>query len=265
MFFCGCDLGSATGKAVILNDEGIVSWAVVRSTVNPEKTAQLALGEALEKAGLLSLDDLHMIVGTGYGRQQVSFIRENLSEITCHACGAHWLNPSVRTVIDIGGQDCKVISVDDRGKVVEFAMNDKCAAGTGRFFEAMARAMDCSIDELANLALRSDSPAPITKQCSVFAESEVVTLINGGADPADIAAGIHDAIARRLHSMANKVRVEPEIVLSGGGARNEALARSFESRSGLRVARLPVNPQITGALGAALMARQKSAGRRDSE
>ena len=261
MFVCGCDLGSATGKAVIMNDDGIVSWAVVRATMSPEKTARLVLEEALERGGLSSIDDLQYIIGTGYGRQGVSFIKDNISEITCHAYGAHWLNPNVRTVIDIGGQDCKVISLDDRGKVLEFVMNDKCAAGTGRFFEAMTRAMNCSIEELASLSLESDNPAPITKQCSVFAESEVVTLINNGTNAADVAAGIHDSIARRLYSMVNKVSIEPEIALTGGGAINEALVRSFEKRLGLTIARLPQNPQIAGALGAALFARERASKR----
>src|SRR5208337_2694455 len=135
MIVSGCDLGSTTGKVVIMNDDEILSWSVVRAARNPEATAQLAMEEALNRAGLSSVSDLQYIIGTGYGRTGVSYIHDNISEITCHAYGARWLNPKVRTVIDIGGQDCKVISMDQQGKVFDFGMNDKCAAGTGRFFE----------------------------------------------------------------------------------------------------------------------------------
>jgi predicted CoA-substrate-specific enzyme activase len=256
MLVAGCDLGSATGKVVIMDAETILSSSVVRSTMNPEKTGLLALEKALEKIGLHSPADLRYILGTGYGRRGTSFINENLSEITCHTRGAHWLHPETRTVVDIGGQDCKVISMNDRGKVVEFAMNDKCAAGTGKFFEVMARTFDCSLDEFAELSLQSDTPANITKQCSVFAESEVVTLINSGVDQADIAAGLVDSIVRRIIAMIHKVRYVPDLVVSGGCAKNEGLVRGIEKAFGTNVVRLP-NPQITGALGAALFARDR--------
>ena len=198
MNVCGCDLGSATGKAVIMNEKGIASFAVMKSTRNPEMTAKLVLQQALENAKLTDTGKLDYIVGTGYGRENATIIDENISEITCHAHGAHWMYPDVRTVIDIGGQDSKVISLDEKGKVLEFSMNDKCAAGTGRFFEAMARALDCSLEELSELALEAETPVNISKQCSVFAESEVITLINKGIKPTDIAAGIYDSIARRI-------------------------------------------------------------------
>ena len=257
MLVAGCDIGSATGKVVIMDGGEIRSWSVVRATTNPEKTGLLALEEALQKAGLHSPAELRHIVGTGYGRLNVAFINENMSEITCHARGAHWLHPQARTVIDVGGQDCKVISMDDRGKVLEFAMNDKCAAGTGRFFEAMARTLDCSLDEFAELSIRSDTPSNITKQCSVFAESEVVSLINSGNDPADIAAGLTDSIARRLLAMVHKVGLFSEVVLTGGCANNQGLVRGLERRLGEGIAKLPLNPQVIGALGAALFAQEK--------
>lgn len=256
MLVAGCDLGSATGKVVIMSDGTIVSSAVVRSTMIPEKTGMLALEKALEKIGLHSLADLHYILGTGYGRRAASFIKENLSEITCHARGAHWLHPRTRTVVDVGGQDCKVISLDDRGKVVEFAMNDKCAAGTGKFFEVMARTFDCSLDEFAQLSLQSNTPANITKQCSVFAESEVVTLIYNGIDQADIAAGLVDSIVRRIVAMIHKVGYIPDLVLTGGCAKNEGLVKGLEKGLETKIARLP-DPQIIGALGAALFAQDR--------
>lgn len=257
MIVCGCDLGSATGKTVLLDGESILSWAVVKATRSPEMTAQLVLDEALDKAGL-TITDVKYIVGTGYGRSGVSFISYNMSEITCHARGAHWMYPGVRTVIDIGGQDCKVMSLDYNGKVLEFSMNDKCAAGTGRFFEAMARVLDCNLDELSALAVKSHNPANISKQCSVFAESEVVTLINSGVNVEDIAAGIYDSIARRIYSMVNKVGSNPDVVLTGGCAKNEALIKSLEKHLNMGLAKLVYNPQIAGALGAALFARDKA-------
>ncbi|MBM3132197.1 MAG: CoA activase, partial [Chloroflexi bacterium] len=141
MLVGGCDIGSATGKAVVMKDGVIISYAIVPSTTKPEVTARMAMDEAIAKAGLSSIADVAYIVGTGYGRLKVPFANENISEITCHGRGAQWMVPSVRTVVDIGGQDCKVMSLNDKGKVLEFVMNDRCAAGTGRFFEAMARVL----------------------------------------------------------------------------------------------------------------------------
>lgn len=258
MFVAGIDLGSATVKVVIMKNDRIASSVVIRSTASPEKTAALAIEAAASKIGLKAVSDLEYIVGTGYGRSGVSFITENISEITCHAKGAHWLNPGIRTVIDVGGQDCKVISVNDDGKVIEFAMNDKCAAGTGKFFEAMARTLDCSLDEFAELALRSGNPCSITKQCSVFAESEVITLINNGERQEDIAGGLIDSIVRRLLSMIYRVGAVPEVALTGGCARNMALVKSLEASLGIPVIRTKEDPQIAGALGAALFAQAKA-------
>jgi (R)-2-hydroxyacyl-CoA dehydratese activating ATPase len=253
----GVDLGSATGKAVILSGDSILSSAVVRSTMKPEKTGLLALETALKEARLGSVTELQFILGTGYGRRGASFINDNMSEITCHARGAFWWQPETRTVVDVGGQDCKVISLDDAGNVVEFAMNDKCAAGTGKFFEMMARTFDCSLDEFAELSLQSDTPANITKQCSVFAESEVITLINEGVDQADIAAGLVDSIVRRLIAMVHRVGLVPKLVITGGCAKNEGLVRGLERALKTEILRLPA-PQMAGALGAALFARDRA-------
>lgn len=257
MLVGGCDVGSTTGKAVILNGGRILASTIVPSTTNPEKTSRLSMEEALRKAGLSSLDDLGYIVGTGYGRLKVPFAHENISEITCHARGAHWMCPTVRTVVDIGGQDCKVMSLNPKGKVVEFVMNDKCAAGTGRFFEAMARVLDCGLEGISAPANQGARPAHITSQCSVFAESEVVTLINEGLDLRDIIAGINYSVAARLHSMVRRVGFVPDLALTGGCSKNEGLARALEEKLGVKVMRLPQDPQIAGAVGAALIAAEK--------
>jgi (R)-2-hydroxyacyl-CoA dehydratese activating ATPase len=187
----------------------------------------------------------------------VGFANENVSEISCHARGVFWLCPTVRTLIDIGGQDCKVIGVDKAGKVIDFNMNDKCAAGTGRFFEAMARILGVELRELAKMALQSNKTVPITSQCSVFAESEVISLINDGVDPVDIAAGLHDSIAGRLCSQVRHVGIFEDITVSGGCAKNQALVKSLERKLGTTIKILPEDPQIMGALGAALIAQEK--------
>jgi len=259
MIVGGCDIGSATGKAVVMKDGAIVSYSIIPSTTKPEETARLAMDEAVTKAGLSSLDDLDYIVGTGYGRLKVPFANENVSEITCHAKGAQWLCSTVRTVVDIGGQDCKVMSVSDKGRVLEFVMNDRCAAGTGRFFEAMARVLNCDLEGLSSLSLNGKNPATISSQCSVFAESEVVTLINEGIDLVDIVAGLHNSVAGRLNSMVGKVGLIEEVALTGGCAKNAGLVKALEDKLKVSVRRLPQDPQIVGAMGAALMAVNKMA------
>ena len=259
MLFGGCDVGSTTGKAAILDGDRVVAHYITPSTIDPVKTAYAAMEEALKGAGLGSIEDLDYVVGTGYGRLKVPFADDNVSEITCHARGAHWLNPDVRTVVDIGGQDCKVISLDPHGKVLEFAMNDRCAAGTGRFFEAMARVLDCGLDGISALENQGATPATITSQCSVFAESEVVTLINEGTELSDLIAGINMAVANRLFAMVRRVGLVEKIVLTGGCSKNQGLAKALESKLGVEVGSLPQDPQIAGAIGAALIAREKAA------
>lgn len=257
MFVGGCDVGSTTGKAVIIHEASIVAHCITPSTTNPEKTARFAMAEALRMAGLNSIDDLRYIVGTGYGRLKVPFAHENVSEITCHARGAYWLNPAVRTVVDIGGQDCKVMALDKNGKVLEFVMNDRCAAGTGRFFEAMARVLGCGLEGISSPANQGANAATISSQCSVFAESEVVTLINEGVELPNIIAGINSAVANRLFSMIRRVGLTKELALTGGCSKNEGLARALEKKLAVNVTLLPQDPQIAGAVGAALIGFDK--------
>jgi predicted CoA-substrate-specific enzyme activase len=257
MLVGGCDVGSTTGKAVVKNETSILAHFIIPSTTKPEETARIAMNEALKLAGLSSLDDLEYIVGTGYGRLKVPFASENISEITCHARGAHWLNPAVRTVVDIGGQDCKVMSLDERGRVLEFAMNDRCAAGTGRFFEAMARVLNSDLAGISSPENQGQNAATITSQCSVFAESEVITLINEGAELPNIIAGINNAVANRLLSMVRRVGLVQELVLTGGCSKNQGLATALEKKLAVTVTMLPEDPQIAGAIGAAVIAAEK--------
>lgn len=259
MIVAGCDVGSLTGKAVILNDGEIISSAIILRTVRPEETARAVLDQALGQANLKA-EAIRYLVGTGYGRTKIPFADANVSEITCHGKGAHWLMPSIRTILDIGGQDSKVISLDAEGFVADFVMNDKCAAGTGRFLEGVARALEIKLEELGALSLKSNAPSQISSQCSVFAESEVVTLLADGVDIADIVAGVHKAIASRLISMVKKVGVKPDLTITGGVAKNVGMVAFLEEGLG-DIAKLPQDPQLIGAIGAAVLAREKAAKR----
>jgi predicted CoA-substrate-specific enzyme activase len=201
--------------------------------------------------------DLDGIVATGYGRTAVGFADKQVTEITCHARGVCHMIPDVRTVIDIGGQDSKAMRLDEEGRVADFVMNDKCAAGTGRFLEVMARALEVPLDDLGFLALASLNPCPISSLCTVFAESEVVFLRGEGRAREDIAAGIHGAIASRVAAMLSQMGLEETVALTGGVARNSGVVRALCDELQLAV-RVPERPQLTGALGAALIAAELS-------
>ncbi|MEW6440902.1 MAG: acyl-CoA dehydratase activase [bacterium] len=255
--FAGIDIGSTTGKAVLIDgNRRIMGTTIMEATPSPEKTARMCLESVLRSAGAEE-KDIAYSVGTGYGRIKIPFADENVSEITCHATGAKWLRPTVRTVVDIGGQDCKVIAVRDDGKVREFVMNDKCAAGTGRFLEGQARVLGVRIDELSELSGRATCAAVISAQCSVFAESEVITQLNEGNSIENVVAGLHVAIASRLNSLLKRVGIEEDLTVCGGCAKNIGLIKILEEKVGVRVARLNKDPQIVGALGAAVIARAK--------
>ena len=257
MIVAGCDVGSTTGKAVIMKDHTITAYTIMPCKPKPEETARLAINEVMQQVGLSSLEELDYVVGTGYGRLKIAFANDNISEITCHGVGAHWLCNSVRTIIDIGGQDLKVIGLDNNGRVADFVMNDKCAAGTGRFLENQARVLGLTLEELAAVSLQATKPAVISSQCSVFAESEVITLLNEGVEIANIANGIHDSIASRLVTLVRKVGARPDITIAGGCAKNVGLIDILEKRLDTRLVRLPEDPQIIGAIGAALLATER--------
>ena len=218
--------------------------------------ADRALAEALKEAGL-QREDIDALVTTGYGRTAIKNGDKSITEITCHARGAHFLDPSVRTVIDIGGQDVKGIAIDADGTVLNFAMNDKCAAGTGRFFEAMAKAFEMDLSEFSKLSLKAKNVIPITAQCTVFAESEVISLVGEGKPMDEIAAGIELSVAKRCFVMSKKAGAVDSITLTGGCAKNDGLKEAIEKVLNLKVIDLPIDPQLMGALGAAEFARQK--------
>ena len=227
-YFGGCDVGSTYTKAVIVDENGkIMAHTTIRSKINSEVSAQIAMEEVISQIPELdNAQNLAYLIGTGYGRNKVPFADENISEISCHAMGVHVTDPTVKAIIDIGGQDVKGISIDTDGTVKNFAMNDKCAAGTGRFFEAMARSFEMSLTDFSNLSLTAKNVIPITAQCTVFAESEVITLVGEGKPMDEIAAGIQMAVAKRCFVMAKKAGATTAITLTGGCSAVVAAAQS---------------------------------------
>ncbi len=255
-YFGGCDVGSTTGKAVILDEKGaIVGSAIIPSEIDPEITSIKALEQAAgQVAGLGGYKNLARIVGTGYGRNEVPFAHENISEISCHAMGAFFCNRNIKTILDIGGQDVKAISIADDGSVLEFAMNDKCAAGTGRFLEAMSRIFRMDLDQFSLLSLNAAKTIPVTAQCSVFAESEVISLLAQKSPPEEVAAGINAAVSKRCFSLLKRIGMQPLVTVTGGCAKNKGLIKALAKSINMGVTTLPVDPQIIGALGAAVFA-----------
>lgn len=252
----GLDVGSSTTKAVLVDAKGAVLASFLLPTgASAQKAAQRCLDEVAAQSGW-ALRGVRA-VSTGYGRKQVNFAQESVTEITCHAIGVHALNPAIRTVIDVGGQDSKVIRLGANGRPTDFELNDKCSAGTGRFLEVMARVLEVPIEELGALALRTKSPCPISNTCTVFAESEVVGRIGAGDTPADIAAGIHKAMAAKIATLCHRVGVAPPVAVTGGVALNPAFRHYLSQQLGADLW-LPDQPQLTGALGAALLAIEDS-------
>lgn len=250
-YVMGIDSGSTSTNAVILNSrKEIIASSVIRTGAKSGESAQRILDEILQKAQL-QRSDLSKIVSTGYGRVSIPFADENVTEISCHGKGAHYLNPQIRTILDIGGQDSKAIHLNEKGDVTDFVMNDKCAAGTGRFLEMMARTLEVDIAELGPLSLKSTENIEISSMCSVFAESEVISLIAQNKETSDIAHGIHMAIAAKAISLMRRVGLEPGYMMTGGVAKNPGVVRVLEEQLKAPLF-ISDEPEIVGALGAAL-------------
>jgi predicted CoA-substrate-specific enzyme activase len=251
----GVDIGSLTAKAIIFEDGRVLADSLVMTGHNSRRAGRAALDGALAEAGL-DESCLDLMVATGYGRLAADFAGEKVTEITCHARGAHHACPEARTVIDLGGQDSKAIAIDERGKVLDFVMNDKCSAGTGRFLEVMAHALEIELDDLGRISLESTEPASISSVCTVFAESEVVSRVAEGVSKVDIVAGIHQAIASRIYAMAVRIPVKEPMIMTGGVARNIGVVRALEKRFSADII-VPEMPQHVGALGAAIIAAER--------
>lgn len=251
----GIDIGSLTGKALILEDNNIISWSLIPTNPDVNVTVENAIYAALEKAHL-SISDMDYVVSTGYGRLTVPFAQGNITEISCHAKGAHWFFPEVRTILDMGGQDCKAIRCDDTGKVTNFAMNDKCAAGAGRYMEVMAELLQLPLDDMGQLSLEIvEAEVPISSTCVVFAKSEALSNLRRGKNKNDILAGVCEALVTRVYSLMKRVGIEQEFVISGGIAKNIGVVKRLTDKTGL-TPQIAFEPQIVGALGAALFARE---------
>lgn len=252
MITAGVDIGSIATKTVIMEDEKVVISNIIRTGAHSKDSAVKSLNMALSEARL-HRDDLDYVVSTGYGRAKLEYADKCVTEITCHGIGASYLFPGTKTVIDIGGQDTKTIKLDDKGEILDFIMNDKCAAGTGRFLEVMANALEIELDKLGGVSLLAKNEVEISSMCTVFAESEVVSLIAEGCPKRDIAKGLHNSVAERVLSMAGKTGIREPVVLSGGVIKNIGVVIAIKNRLGLDV-NIPGEPQITGALGAAVLA-----------
>lgn len=263
MFFAGCDVGSLTAKAVILSTNGgsknsiIISSALIRVHPLPEQSATEVMKKALDVAGL-SFEDIDVCCSTGYGREEISFSDFNKSEISCHGKGVHFVDPSVRAVIDIGGQDCKAIRIDEQGRLLDFKMNNKCAAGTGRFLEVAAEVLGISIEQLGPLSLLSRKDITVTGQCSIFTEMEVTYRLYRGTKIADLAAGINKAMALRVSALAKKIVTGSVTCVTGGVSKNKGVVINLEKVLEISFREIAFDPQLAGALGAAVYAKEYS-------
>ena len=257
MLVCGIDVGARSCEVVLLEAEtpDAITCRITDTGHDPARTGRRLFDEALAERGA-EASSVAYTVATGYGRASLPFATQAVTEITCHARGVRHHFPGVRTIVDIGGQDSKVIVLDERGAVADFMMNDRCAAGTGRFLEIVARILDLDLDQLGEVARQATKPAEITSMCAVFAESEVVGLLARGTKREDVLAGVHASIASRVASLASRMKVGSPAVFTGGVAKNAAMVKAVGKALSLELA-VPPEPQTTGALGAALLAAER--------
>jgi predicted CoA-substrate-specific enzyme activase len=251
MITVGIDVGSITAKAVMIQDGNVISQELILTGYNARGAGETVLQNVIKNVSL-EFSSVDKIIATGYGRNSVAGTHKTVTEITCHAMGAHFLDPSIRSVIDIGGQDSKAIAITNTGGVMDFAMNDKCAAGTGRFLEVMARALEVDLSNFGDFSLNADHPSKISSLCTVFAESEVISLIAKGERRHNIIAGIHESIAARVVAMASRLGLKPPIMMTGGVAKNIGVVKALERKMGQKMIVSP-KAQIIGAIGAALI------------
>ncbi|WP_054741276.1 acyl-CoA dehydratase activase [Cellulosilyticum ruminicola] len=257
MLYAGIDIGSQSTDVVIIDEEKkIKGYSVISTGAIHKNAAESALAIACSNANC-NVDDIKYVVGTGYGRKNISIASSQVTEITCHAKGAFYLNNDTRMILDIGGQDSKVIKIDNLGNVVDFIMNEKCAAGTGRFLETMARILEVDLSEMGEKGIQSEKDVKLSSICTVFAESEVISKIAEGDKCEDIINGIHNTICDRAIGMIQRLSLEAVLTMTGGVAKNRGVVRNLSERLGISVF-VPEEPQIVGALGAAVIAYEKS-------
>jgi len=252
MIYAGIDIGSITAKAALIRGNQLFGTHVILTGYNP-LNAGIKVFETLLEKMKVSKPDVKAIVSTGYGRASVNFADKAITEIICHGTGAYFINSEIRGVIDVGGQDSKAILLDANGQVENFAMNDKCAAGTGRFLEVMANAMEVDLNQLGDISLKADNPSKISSICTVFAESEVISMIAGQQKRENIIAGIHESAAARVAILATKIKLIEPVVMTGGVAKNKGMVAALEKRLGFKII-VGDSPQENGAIGAAVLA-----------
>jgi len=256
MLFAGIDIGSLTAEAVVIQNGKLVASERINVKPNPADSAREVMGLLLQNSAL-KWEDIRYTVSTGYGREKIQkegMAQENVSEISCHGFGAHVLSPEVRTVIDIGGQDAKVIRVNGTGELADFVMNDKCAAGTGHFLEIMSKALGVSLDEIGPMSRGSKKPIEMSNRCSIYVETEVIHFLQRGVSKVDLAAGINRAMAERVLALVRRIGAEKQVMLTGGVAKNVAVRAELEKMLKLRMVDPGIDPQLVGAYGAAVMA-----------
>jgi len=254
----GIDIGSRAAKVVVMKDGKIIASAICDTGPESAKTAYMAAGAALDGTGL-TLDNIDYTVATGYGRVLVPFANENISEISCHAKGITWYFPSVKTILDMGGQDCKAINCNSDGTVTNFVMNDKCAGGTGRFLEMIADVLNVPLTKIGEVSLSSDNAIPFNTICAVFAKTEAINYLRKGVAKGDILAGLHDAIATRSVNLLRRVSIEKDFTITGGISKNSGMVKKLTDKVGMEPL-MCEDPQLAGALGAALFARDRLLG-----
>lgn len=255
----GIDIGSTTSKAALWIDDHLGAYIIGPSTTNPRETARECYEKVLQDSGIRA-DEVAYIFGTGYGRAKVSFADENISELSAHGKGAKTLLPSACTIIDIGGQDTKVVLLDAGGRMLEYVMNDKCAAGTGRFLEFIARSLGIEVKGLARLHANGNyQPVRLSSMCSVFIESEVINLVNDEVPLTPIVQGLHQSVAIRVAALVKRLGLVEDVVVTGGVAKNAGVVDALERKLGVRLKTFAdgIDPQIIGAVGAAVIAREK--------
>jgi len=256
LFFAGIDIGSTMSKAVVVDAQGTMRGYVVGPTgAEHRRRANKVMEDVLRTAGI-TLDQVAYIISTGYGRVNVPFADKQVTELTCHAKGVASLFPEVRTAIDIGGQDAKVLKIKN-GRLTDFLTNDKCAAGTGRFLEVAAETLGLGLNEMGRISLQSDTPVKINSLCTIFAQQEIISRLSEGQPLTDILAGVYIAVTTRVVKLARQIKVEPPVVFTGGVAKNSGMVKAMEVVLGIPVL-IPQEPLITGALGAAILARDEA-------
>lgn len=257
MIYAGCDLGTVAAKMVILSNGDILAHETLAYKNLPRQAAVSVMESLLAKANI-SEKQIDYCIATGFGRKAIPFANSNIPEIVCLNRAVQRLNPDVKTVIDVGGQSIRAFNISDEGKITDSTANEKCAAGTGKFIEVMAKALELQLDQLGDLPPKAKNPVSITSQCGVFAESEVITYVNEGKDRADIVAGISRSVASKTASLVRRISLDEQVAIVGGVAKNTGILRYIEEELGLKLAKLDIDPQIVGALGAAIVAGEKA-------